>query len=48
MAQVDGPYAAGAAAAYAKELLMVIPAADVAGAQTVDEAIRDSCSYCKK
>ncbi|KAH8743422.1 nucleoside phosphorylase domain-containing protein [Hyaloscypha finlandica] len=38
------PYAAGAAAAYAKELLMVIPAADVTKTQTVDEAIRGSCS----
>lgn len=34
------PYAAGTAAAYAKELLLVIPAADVARTQTVDEAIR--------
>jgi nucleoside phosphorylase len=32
------PYAAGAAAAYAKELLLVIPAADVVKTQTVDEA----------
>jgi nucleoside phosphorylase len=34
------PYAAGAAAAYAKELLLVIPAADVVKTQTVDEATR--------
>ena len=32
------PYAAGAAAAYAKELLLVVPAADVARIQTIDEA----------
>ena len=32
------PYAAGTAAAYAKELLLVIPAADVVKTQTVDEA----------
>ncbi|KAB8240038.1 TPR repeat protein [Aspergillus flavus] len=34
------PYAAGTAAAYAKELLGVIPAADVVDTQTVDEALR--------
>jgi nucleoside phosphorylase len=34
------PYAAGTAAAYAKDLLMVIPAADVIKTQTVDEATR--------
>lgn len=34
------PYATGAAAAYAKELLGVIPAADVVNTQTVDEALR--------
>jgi len=34
------PYAAGSAAAYAKELLLVIPAADVVKANTVDETIR--------
>jgi nucleoside phosphorylase len=34
------PYAAGTAAAYAKELLLVIPAADVTKTQTVDEATR--------
>jgi len=34
------PYAAGTAAAYAKELLLVIPAADVVKAQTVDKATR--------
>lgn len=33
------PYAAGTAAAYAKELLLVIPAADVVKTQTVDKAI---------
>jgi nucleoside phosphorylase len=34
------PYAAGTAAAYAKELLRVIPAADVVNAKTVDEVTR--------
>ncbi|UDD64882.1 hypothetical protein AFCA_012083 [Aspergillus flavus] len=34
------PYAAGTAAAYAKELLGVIPVADVVNTQTVDEALR--------
>jgi nucleoside phosphorylase len=34
------PYAAGTAAAYAKEVLSVIPAADMAKTHTVDEAIR--------
>ena len=34
------PYAAGTAAAYAKELLLVIPAADVVKTQTVDEVTR--------
>jgi nucleoside phosphorylase len=34
------PYAAGTAAAYAKELLLVIPAADIVKTQTVDEATR--------
>ncbi|KAB8213646.1 kinesin light chain [Aspergillus novoparasiticus] len=34
------PYAAGTAAAYAKELLGVIPAADVVNTKTVDEALR--------
>ena len=34
------PYAAGASAAYAKELLLVIPAADMVKSQTVDEATR--------
>ncbi|GAB1199721.1 hypothetical protein APSETT444_009078 [Aspergillus pseudonomiae] len=34
------PYAAGTAAAYAKELLGVIPAADVVNTKTVDEAQR--------
>jgi nucleoside phosphorylase len=38
------PYAAGTAAAYAKELLLVIPAADVVNTQTVDEATRGWCS----
>jgi nucleoside phosphorylase len=33
------PYAAGAAAAYAKELLLVIPAADVMKTQTADQPI---------
>jgi nucleoside phosphorylase len=32
------PYAARTAAAYTKELLLVIPAADVVKTQTVDEA----------
>ncbi|KAJ5524954.1 TPR repeat protein [Penicillium frequentans] len=35
------PYAAGAAAAYAKELLGVIPAADVVKTKTINEAIRE-------
>ncbi|GMG36498.1 unnamed protein product [Aspergillus oryzae] len=35
------PYAAGTAAAYAKELLGVIPVADVVNTQTVDEALRE-------
>jgi nucleoside phosphorylase len=34
------PYAAGTAAAYTKELLLIIPAADVVKTQTVDEATR--------
>lgn len=34
------PYAAGTAAAYAKELLGVIPAAEVVNIKTVDEALR--------
>ncbi|KAF1990925.1 hypothetical protein K402DRAFT_438562 [Aulographum hederae CBS 113979] len=34
------PYAAATAAAYAKELLLVIPAADIAKTQTMDEATR--------
>lgn len=34
------PYAAGTAAAYAKELLLVIPAADVAKTQTAEQATR--------
>ncbi|PIG87297.1 kinesin light chain [Aspergillus arachidicola] len=34
------PYAAGTAAAYAKELLGMIPAADVVNTKTVDEALR--------
>jgi len=40
------PYAAGTAAAYAKELLLAIPAADVVKIQTVDEATRGKCSQC--
>ncbi|KAF1984075.1 kinesin light chain [Aulographum hederae CBS 113979] len=36
------PYAAAMAAAYAKELLLMIPAADVAGSQTADEATKRS------
>ncbi|KAH8595392.1 kinesin light chain [Bisporella sp. PMI_857] len=35
------PYAAGAAAAYAKELLLVIPVADVVKTRTVDKATRE-------
>ncbi|EAU33327.1 conserved hypothetical protein [Aspergillus terreus NIH2624] len=35
------PYAAGTAAAYAKELLRVIPAVDVVKIKTVDEALRE-------
>ncbi|KAH7016608.1 hypothetical protein B0J12DRAFT_688864 [Macrophomina phaseolina] len=34
------PYAAGTAAAYAKELLRVIPAVEVLKTQTVDEVTR--------
>ncbi|KAJ0419720.1 hypothetical protein BJY00DRAFT_313639 [Aspergillus carlsbadensis] len=36
------PYAAGTAAAYAKELLGVIPAADVVKTKTVDKALREA------
>jgi nucleoside phosphorylase len=36
------PYAAATAAACAKEVLSVIPPAEVAKAQTVDEAIREA------
>lgn len=36
------PYAAGTAAAYAKELLLMVPAADLPKIQTVDEATRGS------
>ncbi|PVH92335.1 kinase-like protein [Periconia macrospinosa] len=36
------PYAAGIAAAYAKEVLSVIPPADVAKTRTVEEAIRET------
>ncbi|KAJ6257641.1 kinesin light chain [Drechslerella dactyloides] len=40
------PYAAGTAAAYAKELLLVLPAADVARIQTVDEVTQsERCFY---
>lgn len=39
------PYAAGTAAAYAKELLRVIPAVDVVKIKTVDEALRGKSSY---
>ncbi|KAF2628862.1 hypothetical protein BU25DRAFT_409876 [Macroventuria anomochaeta] len=35
-------YAAGTAAAYAKEVLSVIPPADIAKSRTVDEAIREA------
>ncbi|KAJ5151145.1 kinesin light chain [Penicillium canariense] len=35
------PYAAGTAAAYAKELLLVIPAADVVNTQTVNKATQE-------
>ncbi|KAI1523435.1 Arp Ankyrin repeat, partial [Pyrenophora tritici-repentis] len=35
-------YGAGTAAAYAKELLSVIPATDVAASRTVEEAIKDA------
>ena len=38
------PYAAGTAAAYAKEVLSVIPPADVAKTQTAEEAIQSSSS----
>jgi nucleoside phosphorylase len=36
------PYAAGTAAAYAKEVLLVIPPAEVAKAHTMDEAVREA------
>ncbi|KAL2859896.1 kinesin light chain [Aspergillus lucknowensis] len=36
------PYAAGTAAAYAKELLGVIPAADIVNTRTVDDALRET------
>jgi nucleoside phosphorylase len=36
------PYAAGTAAAYAKEVLLVIPSADVAKSRTAEEAMRDA------
>jgi hypothetical protein len=36
------PYAAATAAAYAKELLLVIPAAEVAASRTVEEAIKEA------
>ncbi|KAF1809967.1 TPR repeat protein [Eremomyces bilateralis CBS 781.70] len=39
------PYAAGTAAAYAKELLSVIPVADVAKMATVDEATREHLPF---
>jgi len=40
------PYAAGAAAAYAKELLLVIPAPDVVKTQTANEATREqTCRF---
>jgi hypothetical protein len=35
------PYAAATAAAYAKELLSVIPGADVAKSHTTEETIRE-------
>jgi nucleoside phosphorylase len=37
-------YAAGTAAAYAKELLLIVPAADVIGTRTVEETTRAACS----
>jgi nucleoside phosphorylase len=39
------PYAAGTAAAYAKELLGVIPAADVVNTRTVEEALQGQCCH---
>jgi nucleoside phosphorylase len=36
------PHAAGTAAAYAKEVLSVIPAAEIAKNHTVEEAIRET------
>jgi hypothetical protein len=36
-------YAAGAAAAYAKEVLSVIPPAAVAKSRTAEETMRDPC-----
>jgi hypothetical protein len=38
------PYAAGTAAAYAKELLLVIPAVDTAKTQTAGEAVNEALS----
>jgi nucleoside phosphorylase len=40
------PFAAGAAAAYAKELLTAIPAADVMGTRRVQDAMRSGISKC--
>lgn len=39
------PYAAGIAAAYAKELLLLIPAADVVNTQTANNATGGQLSY---
>ncbi|KAF3396373.1 hypothetical protein F1880_007322 [Penicillium rolfsii] len=39
------PYSAGTAAAYAKELLRVIPAVDIAKIKTVDEALQGQSRY---
>jgi hypothetical protein len=39
-------YAAGTAAAYAKEVLSVIPPAEVAKSRTAEEAMRDASGQC--
>ncbi|KAF1813258.1 kinesin light chain [Eremomyces bilateralis CBS 781.70] len=41
------PYAAGTAAAYAKELLLIIPAAEVAKTQTIDEVTREYLPFSR-
>ncbi|KAF2787010.1 kinesin light chain [Melanomma pulvis-pyrius CBS 109.77] len=41
------PFAAGTAAAYAKELLLVIPALDVSNMQTIDEGTREHLPFSR-